>query len=50
MVKGWECPKCGMVWSPWTTGCGKCNYRQAGTDKSIYLEPLVVKSAKGPAT
>jgi uncharacterized OB-fold protein len=23
--KGWECPKCGSVWSPTTVGCTKCN-------------------------
>ncbi len=25
MIKGWECPKCGKVWSPFTIGCRNCN-------------------------
>lgn len=23
--KGWECPKCGNIWSPNSQGCKKCN-------------------------
>ena len=23
-MRGWECPKCGMVYAPWVHQCGKC--------------------------
>jgi hypothetical protein len=23
-LQGWECPKCGSVWSPFTPGCATC--------------------------
>jgi hypothetical protein len=24
MMQGWSCPKCGNVWSPFTSGCSTC--------------------------
>lgn len=24
-IQGWECPKCGAVWSYFVRGCGICN-------------------------
>ena len=29
--KGWECPKCGRVYSPWTDMCHYCGNGQAVT-------------------
>jgi len=39
MIKGWECPKCGRVWSPYTTSCKHCN------DK---IAALAADEAAGP--
>ena len=26
-IRGWECPKCGRIHSPWVEGCRHCNDR-----------------------
>ena len=40
---GWECPKCGRVWGPDTTGCRPCNteveMRRSGSPPTNFPTP-----------
>ena len=35
-MKGWECPKCGRVYSPYTSMCPYCKNNEYKTYTSIY--------------
>jgi hypothetical protein len=39
MNKGWECPKCGVVYAPWVSKCEKCEGKVIGGAYVVPVEP-----------
>lgn len=46
IMYGWVCPKCGNVWSPFTSQCGNCATSTITTQDGIYWKDTLTDAIK----